>query len=859
MAELVIGNVVAKISADATEFQRGIAQALASLQQFQQALTQQTGTIQQGMAGSMRQMASSLQGIQQVQGQTTQSTQQLTQQLNTLGQTFQQSATQARTFGAAWQNALQVAGGIGIATSIQGIVRAVLDFGTASVQMAAHMQDLHRSFVALEGSGQAANRTLAFLFETARQNGVSFTDLAEGFRRLEAGAKGTVLTTDDLQRAMAGLSAGSRVMGLSSSQVTSAITALEQMLTKGKLSAEELVRQLSNAVPGGLEKMASGLRTTTADLRVMAEAGIVPVTTAVVAFTEQMAAIGKNAGPLEGLTKTFADLRNETTAWMTAIGEGVGGIIKPFLDTLIQLSEALRDLFKIRPPGSTAPQEPATGVAGWMGWAYQHLTIPGMLGAPAPFPFGRQGPAGLPMAPSPYTGMIQAAAGEFKIDPGLLSQLIRQESNFQPGIPSPKGAVGLGQIMPGTAEYLAPGITAEQLKDPATSVRLAAKYLAEQLNLFKDSTDQVSLALAAYNAGPGKVATAIQQATAAGRPETFAGIQPFLPRETQAYVPGVLSGKGGPAPQPAGLTPEGQAQVQRITQESVKQTLEDFGALQKQVQNLATSGANINNVLGRDINREADRLVEKLTNISAFFARAPQAAGQMGDELREQVLDVTKQAVQWQSTLGLDVQRRDMLRQQVEAVEQLTIRRQAELVAIRQGQQEAERFTRLETARLQEERLKDRPKLAGMTLQQQITDAENRLTAAQNRANQFGQELEQKRVELMRPPLEAEITRIEALMGRPQQSMAQQAAANVEVQFATAKKTILTTLEELSKHPGLQAFAERYGGPTPTNHDETRRRRAVAAPSRPRTDSARISSHARYAGPLGIQAGRRVS
>lgn len=810
MAEILIGDVVARIRADATDFQRGIAQALQSLQQFQQALAQQSGTLQQGMAGSMRQMASSLQGIQQAQGQTTQSTQVLTQQLGAMGQALQNTGQQARTFGSVWQQALAVAGGIGLATSMQSITHAVVEFGTASVSLAARMQDLHRSFVALEGSGQAANRTLAFLFETARQNGVSFTELAEGFRRLEAGAKGTVLTTDDLERAMAGLSAGARTMGLSGSQVTSAIVALEQMLTKGRLSAEELVRQLGNAVPGGLSIMARALGTTTADLRVMAEAGIVPVTTAVTAFTEQMAQIGKSAGPLEGLTKTFADLRNETTAWMTAIGEGLGQTIKPFLDTLVQLSQQLRDLFQIRPPGSTAPQQPATGAAGWMGWAYQHLTIPGMLGAPAPFPFGRQGPAGQPMAPSPYTGMIQAAAGEFKIDPGLLSQLIRQESSFQPGLVSPKGAVGLGQIMPGTAEYLAPGIAAEQLKDPATSVRLAAKYLAEQLTIFKDSTDQVGLALAAYNAGPGNVAKAIQQATAAGRPETFAGIQPFLPRETQAYVPGVLSGKGGPAVQTPGLTPEGQAQVQRITQESVKQTLEDFGALQKQVQNLAASGANFNNVLGRDINREADRLVDKLTNISAFFARAPQAAGQMGDELRQQVLDATQQAVVWQSTLGLDAQRRDMLRQQVEAVEQLTIRRQAELVTIRQGQQEAERFTRLETARLQQQRVEDRPRLAGMTLQQQIADYENRLMALQDRANDFGAQLEAQRTQAMRPQLEAQLQQIETLMGRPGQSLAAQAAANVELQFAQARKSLEVTLQELARHPALQDLQEKF-------------------------------------------------
>jgi tape measure domain-containing protein len=711
--------------------------------------------------------------------------------------------------GTAWQGALQVAGGIGLATTIQGLVSAFRSFATESVSLAARMQDLHRSFVALEGSSQAANRTLGFLFETARRNGVSVTDLAEGFRRLEAGAKGTVLTNEDLRRSMEGLSAGARIMGLSGQQVTSAIVALEQMLTKGKLSSEELVRQLGNAVPGGLAIMAQGLKTTTADLRVLAEAGIVPVATAVVAFTEQMGQIGKNAGPLEGLSKTFADLKNETVAWMTAIGEGLGQTIKPFLDTVISLSAELRKLFQIRPPGSTEPQGAPTGLAALTTSIYQHLPLPFIHALPAPFPFGGA-PAGQPMASSPYTGLIQGAAKEFGLDPGLLSQVIRQESSFKPGAVSAAGAVGLGGIMPKTAEYLQPGITEEQLRDPATNVRLAAKYLAEQLKLFKDSTDQVSLALAAYNAGPGKVAAAITQATAAGRPETFAGISPFLKPETQAYVPGVLGGGKGGAGQAAPLSPESLAHIQNITRETVEQTLADFGALQQQVQNLVASGANFNNVLGRDINREADRLVEKLTNISVFFARAPQAAEQLGEALQQQVLTATKEAVVWQAGLGLEAQRRDLLKQQTEQIEQATIRRQAELVTMRQGQQEAERFTRLETARLQQARLAETPKLAGMTPQEQTAFYANKLVELQNRFNEFGTQVERQRADLMRPHLEAELQRVETFMGRPGTSMAQQAQANVLQQAEGMRAQLETTIAELAKHPSLQDLREKF-------------------------------------------------
>jgi tape measure domain-containing protein len=820
VADISIGNITATIRADSTEFQRGIATALASLQQFQQALAQQSGTIQQSMQGSLRQMASGLQGIQQSQTATAQSTQQLTQQLAAMGQTLQATGQQARTFGTAWQAALQVAGGIGLATTIQGIARAVIQFSTESVQLAARMQDLHRSFTAIEGSGGAANRTLTFLFDTAQRVGVSFTSLAESFRRLEAGAKGTTLSGDDLKRAMEGIATGARVMGLSTQENQRAMTAWEQILTKGRLSSEELVQQLGEAVPGALNIVSRSLGVTTAQLRAMAESGLIPGTLAFVAFSEEMRKIGQTGGGIETLSTTFAKLANETLAWKAALGGVLTEVIQPILRDVITLSEELRKLMGIRGPGEQ-PSPGATPGGGIVGRLFPGPLSPTTLGMPAPGTFGpteQPGaafvpPGGLPMAASRFTPLIQQEAQRAGIDPGLLSQLIRTESAFNPQAVSRAGAVGLGQIMPGTAEMLQPGITPAQLRDPETNIRLAATYLSRLLKSLKDFDDKEMLALASYNAGPKRVADLLEAAGTGGRPMSFAGIQGALPRETQQYVQNVLSlgGPGGAGGGTGGAGDvEGQTAKVAAFQKQIEDTLTQTKLLQEQIEAMATSGGNFGTVMDQRVAQAATNVVTKLADINQGFATLPAIANQLPPALREAVVEATKQANIWKETLLTDTQRRDLLKQQVDQAEQLTIRRQTELVALRQGQQEAERFARLATAARQAEDLRERPRMAGMTTQQQIAEYENRLQALQNRANEFGNQLEAQRAQAMRPGLEAELQRIEALMGRPGQSLAAQAAANVEVQFAQARKTLETILQELPRTPGLQDLQEKF-------------------------------------------------
>ncbi|MCL2500643.1 MAG: lytic transglycosylase domain-containing protein [Defluviitaleaceae bacterium] len=114
---------------------------------------------------------------------------------------------------------------------------------------------------------------------------------------------------------------------------------------------------------------------------------------------------------------------------------------------------------------------------------------------------------------------ILAAAQRYELDPELIRALIRAESNFRPDVVSSAGAMGLMQLMPGTAASL--GVT--DPFDIAQNIDGGSQYLRRMLDLFDGDT---SLALAAYNAGAGAV-------------QRHGGIPPF--RETQNFVPRVQS------------------------------------------------------------------------------------------------------------------------------------------------------------------------------------------------------------------------------------------------------------------------------------------------------------------------------
>jgi hypothetical protein len=130
------------------------------------------------------------------------------------------------------------------------------------------------------------------------------------------------------------------------------------------------------------------------------------------------------------------------------------------------------------------------------------------------FGFGK-----LSRSPAEFDSIISSCASEFGVDKSLVKAVIQAESGYNPNAVSSKGAAGLMQLMPGTAQDLK---VADSF-NPTDNIRGGVRYLRFLLDTFKGN---VTLALAAYNAGLARVAK-------------YGGVPPY--DETRNYVSKVLS------------------------------------------------------------------------------------------------------------------------------------------------------------------------------------------------------------------------------------------------------------------------------------------------------------------------------
>jgi soluble lytic murein transglycosylase len=137
--------------------------------------------------------------------------------------------------------------------------------------------------------------------------------------------------------------------------------------------------------------------------------------------------------------------------------------------------------------------------------------------------------------PTPYSELLVAAAHERGLDPLALYAMLRQESLFNPAATSGAGALGLAQVMPGTAEGIAQNLKLAEFAEtdlyrPAVSIRFGAFYLGHQLAAMNGS---LPAALAAYNGGPGNAERWAGGDTVAD-PDLFTEAIDYA--ETQGYV-----------------------------------------------------------------------------------------------------------------------------------------------------------------------------------------------------------------------------------------------------------------------------------------------------------------------------------
>jgi soluble lytic murein transglycosylase-like protein len=170
--------------------------------------------------------------------------------------------------------------------------------------------------------------------------------------------------------------------------------------------------------------------------------------------------------------------------------------------------------------GDEVTEMPASLIA-----SVEQVQEPPKVEAPVPVPESTVAPViaiiekPVPAETTPIA-LALSAAHKYSLPDAFVAGVMRAESGFNPAAVSPKGAIGLMQLMPDTARDL--GVDP---RNPGENADAGTRYLRDLLARYEDQPNQVELALAAYNAGPAAV-------------DKYHGVPPY--RETREYILRVL-------------------------------------------------------------------------------------------------------------------------------------------------------------------------------------------------------------------------------------------------------------------------------------------------------------------------------
>jgi hypothetical protein len=178
------------------------------------------------------------------------------------------------------------------------------------------------------------------------------------------------------------------------------------------------------------------------------------------------------------------------------------------------------DLSPTEPPAvALLPQIGSTLERIWLGLTFHHA-------APSPVPSSNDTKAAVAAPSIPLLTkaetllLIAEAAVRHRVPAAFVTSIVAAESNFDCAAISPKGAVGLMQLMPETARQFGANPAV-----PAENIDAGTRYLGWLMKRYEKRRDSIKHVIAAYNAGPGMV-------------DRYRGVPPF--RETRAYVSRVL-------------------------------------------------------------------------------------------------------------------------------------------------------------------------------------------------------------------------------------------------------------------------------------------------------------------------------
>ncbi len=220
--------------------------------------------------------------------------------------------------------------------SLGELIRGTFDAG-------AFEQNLTRSFGVITGSARQAADEITFIRDLSEQLGTNFRSSADAYKQLIAAANGTPLAGNPIREIFTGISEAATVLGMSKDEINGSLLAISQMISKGKVAAEELRGQLGERLPGAFQLAAKAMGVTTAQLDKMLSAGEVTAEEMLPALAKALhdqygdAAVKMSNGAVQAVNR----FQNAWLELKAKVAES--GVLDTMTDYLNRATAALRD------------------------------------------------------------------------------------------------------------------------------------------------------------------------------------------------------------------------------------------------------------------------------------------------------------------------------------------------------------------------------------------------------------------------------------------------------------------------------------------------------------------------------------
>lgn len=238
--------------------------------------------------------------------------------------------------------------GASVAVGLIKLKNTAIEVGDALIQAQVQLDKLNNGFKFGAGGAAGGARELSFVREEANRLGLELGGAAAQYMKMVAAARGTNMEGAKTRELFTSIAEASTVMGMSGEQSERAMMAIVQMMSKGKVQAEELRGQLGEHLPGAFAIAARAIGVTEVELNKLMETGNVMSADFLPKFAAQLRS--ELGGSVEDATKSMqASLNRFETAWLsfkqnvaqTGVSEALGGQINILSDAFNGVSERM--------------------------------------------------------------------------------------------------------------------------------------------------------------------------------------------------------------------------------------------------------------------------------------------------------------------------------------------------------------------------------------------------------------------------------------------------------------------------------------------------------------------------------------